>query len=264
MDIKKYKYIDSLRGAAICGVMLTHSAVGSGPTNQILSWFMNYGQMGVQLFYVASAITLCMSWNARVGHEKYPVLNFWLRRLFRIAPMFLVAIGLYVFLQGYGPRYWAPNGINGYFIALTAVFLHGFHPETINSVVPGGWSIAVEMTFYAIFPILVCRVGGVVPMCLMIFASLILVKHNGTIVHYIFDYPVDQKYIVDNFSNLNFVAQLPVFLFGMLAYIFMASGFNKKSFMVVGGCLLIAMFLEFDSPVFFGSMPRYIVAGVVW
>ena len=34
----------------------------------------------------------------------------------------------------------------------TAFFLHGLHPEAINSVIPGGWSIAVEMTFYLFFP----------------------------------------------------------------------------------------------------------------
>jgi peptidoglycan/LPS O-acetylase OafA/YrhL len=36
----------------------------------------------------------------------------------------------------------------------TALFVHGFHPQSINSVAPGGWSIAIEMTFYAVFPLL--------------------------------------------------------------------------------------------------------------
>ena len=37
---------------------------------------------------------------------------------------------------------------------LTALFLHGWHPETINSVVPGGWSIAAETSFYLLLPLL--------------------------------------------------------------------------------------------------------------
>lgn len=37
---------------------------------------------------------------------------------------------------------------------MTFLFLHGLWPDTINSVVPGGWSIAVEMSFYLLVPFL--------------------------------------------------------------------------------------------------------------
>jgi len=58
--------------------------------------------------------------------------------------MFWLAIPFFLLLTGKGAPAWE--------VATTALFVHGFHPQTINSVVPGGWSIAVEMTFYAVFP----------------------------------------------------------------------------------------------------------------
>lgn len=57
--------------------------------------------------------------------------------------MFWLAIPFFLLLNGKAPA-WE--------VATIALFVHGFHPQSINSVVPGGWSIAVEMTFYAVFP----------------------------------------------------------------------------------------------------------------
>jgi peptidoglycan/LPS O-acetylase OafA/YrhL len=42
---------------------------------------------------------------------------------------------------------------------MTAAFLHGLHPETITSVVPGGWSVADEVLFYCIFPLLAASIS---------------------------------------------------------------------------------------------------------
>jgi hypothetical protein len=42
---------------------------------------------------------------------------------------------------------WALAGVHTSYFVLTALFLHGWNPYTFNSIVPGGWSIAVEMTF---------------------------------------------------------------------------------------------------------------------
>ena len=39
-------------------------------------------------------------------------------------------------------------------VLLNMVFLHALSPTAINNVVPGGWSIGVEMLFYMIAPLL--------------------------------------------------------------------------------------------------------------
>lgn len=219
-DSLKLGYIDALRGYAILAVVLVHSSHNVAPAAGGVQWLMSQGAKGVQLFYIASALTLCMSWTFRASREAAPLRNFFIRRFFRIAPLFYLAIAFYTVMYGLGPRYWAPNGIEWWFIPLTALFAHGFHPETITSVVPGGWSIAVEMNFYLILPFL-----------LMLFRKDIwfFAFFPVTLVMYVLFklfcdqfisplYPADQQYLVYGFSIFNFISQLPVFALGMITW----------------------------------------------
>ncbi len=76
MEIKNHRYIDSLRGLAILGVILVHSGQSAPPVNLNLLWIFGNSAAGVQLFYVISALTLCMSWNMRFGREnRYNTMN---------------------------------------------------------------------------------------------------------------------------------------------------------------------------------------------
>ncbi|MFY0030172.1 hypothetical protein ABTP79_18860, partial [Acinetobacter baumannii] len=63
-------------------------------------------------------------------------------------------------VNGTGPGPNAPFGIGLHQVLLTATFLHGFWPDSVNSVVPGDWSIAAEMTFYLVFPLLMTAFGS--------------------------------------------------------------------------------------------------------
>ncbi|WP_059404403.1 acyltransferase family protein [Pseudomonas sp. RIT-PI-q] len=244
-ETRKYAYIDALRGLAIILVVLVHSSQSVKPTSSMLSWFMNEGARGVQLFYIASAITLCMSWAARKTNELHPVRNFYIRRIFRIAPMFYVAITGFLYLNGTLPTYWAPNGIEWWFVPVTALFLHGFHPETINSVVPGGWSVAVEMTFYLIFPALMW-VKRYYWLAIMLIACLCLQQYNGFIFSHVFVYEERQKYLIDVFSFYNFLSQVPVFIMGVMAYVFLAKEKAlTKTYVVVGGVVFALLLTEF-------------------
>src|SRR5450830_1778034 len=227
-DIKKYDFIDALRGMAILGVILVHSSQSVAPTNATLLWFMSEGARGVQLFYVASALTLCMSCVARSSHETFPIRNFYIRRFFRIAPMFYIAILSYIFVNGFSPSYWAPNGIEWWFVPITAAFLHGFHPETITSVVPGGWSIAVEMSFYFILPFLLPHIKSIKSCAFFFVISLVLSGLNLLIVPHIFSYPESQQYLLKNFSFLNFLGKLPVFVIGIFGYLILREKYPRK------------------------------------
>ncbi|MEG0244933.1 MAG: acyltransferase [Pseudomonas sp.] len=220
-NIKKYDYIDALRGVAIALVVLVHASQSVKPLSDVLMRIMAEGARGVQLFYIASAITLCMSWSARRKDDLRPVRDFYLRRIFRIAPMFYLAIVLFLFLNGAVASYFAPNGISWWFVPVTALFLHGFHPETINSVVPGGWSVAVEMTFYLIFPLLV-RIEKLKYLLLLLAVSLLLQKVNAPIAGLVFQYEPAQRYLIDVFAFYNFISQFPVFVMGLITYRYLA------------------------------------------
>jgi peptidoglycan/LPS O-acetylase OafA/YrhL len=261
-DIKKYDFIDALRGLAILGVVLTHSSQRVAATNAMFQWFMSEGARGVQLFYVASALTLCMSWMARSPHDTFPIRNFFIRRFFRIAPMFYVGILLYIFLNGFSPTYWAPNGIKWWFVPTTAAFLHGLNPETINSLVPGGWSIAVEMSFYLILPFLLVYVKSIRACLFLFILSLLLYGLNRLIIPHMFIYPENQQYIVSDFHSLNLFGQLPVFSLGILCYLILRNNYPRKQIGIVGGLLLVVFLLLLRYPV--PKVPQHIIAGVLF
>src|SRR5271167_4323229 len=115
--ITRYAYIDAVRGYAILMVIAVHTSHYFDLPAPLATVFAQ-GARGVQLFFVASALALCFSWTARKESAK----SFYARRLFRIAPMFWLAIIVFVWLYGTSPRLFAPEGIGARHIAMTALF----------------------------------------------------------------------------------------------------------------------------------------------
>jgi len=88
---KKLAHIDSLRGIAILLVIFVHTAQS---VPDMPRWALNitkYGQLGVQLFFVLSAITLIYSTQQREGESSH-LKKYFIRRFFRIAPLYYVGI----------------------------------------------------------------------------------------------------------------------------------------------------------------------------
>jgi peptidoglycan/LPS O-acetylase OafA/YrhL len=220
LDVKKYAFIDALRGYGVLGVVLVHSSQFVAPDSHALKVMMSNGARGVQLFYIASAMTLCMSLHSRISREAHWLRNFFVRRLFRIAPMFYIAIIGYLLLYGFAPRYWAPNGMDWRSVALTVFFINGFNPETINSVVPGGWSIAVEFNFYLMLPLLFLHLKTRTSLvAFFAFSVALYAVSTIALLHFLSSrYPLDQQYLVAEFCRINIISQLPIFSLGMIAY----------------------------------------------
>jgi exopolysaccharide production protein ExoZ len=53
------------------------------------------GWVGVNVFYFVSAMTMCLMWTQRET-ESHPTRKFYIRRFLRIAPLFWLAIPLYL------------------------------------------------------------------------------------------------------------------------------------------------------------------------
>lgn len=210
-SISRERPLDQLRGIAILLVIASH-AVQYFPTGlALVDRVCGFGRFGVQLFFIVSAYTICMMWDRRAG-EPRAVQRFFFRRAARIAPAFWIALPLYLLLCGTGPSFSAPQGIGPLEVGLSAVFLHGFWPSTINAVVRGGWSIADEMMFYAIFPLLALRVYlawaaiGSAIVSIFLFAPAVRAWLPGP------------EPLLEQFASLNLIQQLPAFFTGMLVY----------------------------------------------
>lgn len=178
--------------------------------------------MGVQLFFIASAYTLCLSASRR-KNERHPLIKFGIRRYFRIAPAYYLGILLYFFIsliesQSTHGIFIIPEKYNAINIISNLTFVHGFFPPANNNIVPGGWSIGTEMAFYALFPALfyiadkklktprdigVFIFAGILCSQFVLFA----LKSNGYTV------------CKNNFLYFNLINQLPVFLIGIGYYV---------------------------------------------
>jgi peptidoglycan/LPS O-acetylase OafA/YrhL len=182
--------------------------------------FTDAGAYGVHLFFVASAFTLFWSQHRRTRAERRPTLNYFLRRFFRIAPLFWLAIPFFLWWNGAGPQYWAPHGLGWLDVLLTACFAHGWNPTTINSVVPGGWSIAVEANFYLLVPALFKRLTNL-RRCLWFFIGCVAGQAMlNAAMRPVFPRMLapDEQYLADLMHTLWLPSQLPVFAAGFALY----------------------------------------------
>lgn len=220
----KFKYIDSLRGLAVLAVIMVHcSQLGDSDhiPKKLMSIFSN-GDKGVQLFFIASAFTLFLSLNYRNENSSK---NFFIKRFFRIAPMYYFAICYYLLQEGFGARYWLGdiNHISFINIFSNITFTHGFCPYWINSLVPGGWTIAVEMLFYCFVPFLFKMIKNINHAFYFVLISLVVrIIFN----YFLFRTPlINSEYLWQSFLFFYFPNQLPVFSLGILLYFMI---FNEK------------------------------------
>jgi peptidoglycan/LPS O-acetylase OafA/YrhL len=248
---KRYAYIDAIRGYAILLVIAVHSSQYFDDLPVAVRTLADQGARGVQLFFVASAMTLCMSWQARNDGA----LSFYIRRFFRIAPMYYLSIPLFLWTRGFGPSIYAPDGIGWRHILMAATFTHGLMPDTITSVVPGSWSIADEMMFYSIFPLLMLGsdrirfVAAALAAMAVVWVCFGIQRNSYAYAMHITDPAWRAAW--GTFLYLWFVQQLPCFLFGMLAFKWMAEGRAVRRPAAIVLISLLAMVLV----AFFPALP---------
>lgn len=220
----KLPHVDSMRGIAILLVVMVHTAQSVDAKPEALRLFTDYGQMGVQVFFVASAYTLCHSWfgRAEAGDR---LSAFWIRRYFRIAPLYCLGIPLYLLVEtlwsaarGEGAAV-PPQYLDASNILANLAFVHGFVPEANNNIVPGGWSIGTEMAFYAVFPLLAWALSAAAargrPALLAMAVAAVALSQTAL-------GPAMALTGLDignnGFLYFNLLVQLPVFVFGMVYY----------------------------------------------
>lgn len=149
-EVSRYPYIDALRGWAILGVLLCHLAWPLQAMFLPAGDWMKAGMYGVQLFYIVSACTLFMSLKNRAEGT---VLYYFMRRAFRIWPMYFIALAAYYVYGLTSPErlHFQHMDLNN---ILAHVFMvHAWHPMTINNILIGGWSVGIEETFYLFVPL---------------------------------------------------------------------------------------------------------------
>ncbi|SHF07119.1 acyltransferase family protein [Dysgonomonas macrotermitis] len=215
----KLGYIDALRGWAVIGVLLVHClGYGNEIYPSILNDIAENGGRGVQLFFIVSAFTLFLSLSRRNDKNTNIYRGFFIRRFFRIAPMFYLAI-IYFTIERY---FWGvltpdiPPELTSSSIISTFFFVHGFNPYWINTVVPGGWTISVEMVFYCLVPFLFMKIKNMNQASIFILITILL---QHVITNLLKVYPfTDDPTLNQHFLYYYLPNQLPVFACGIFMF----------------------------------------------
>jgi exopolysaccharide production protein ExoZ len=207
-------YIDALRGYAILIVVVVHTLVLNSDVSPLLTGQLLRGGFGVQLFFVVSALTLTQSWRERGDGA----LAFFVRRLFRIAPMFWAAIIVFYYLPWPWGPFWNHENITIGDMLLTTALAHGIHPLTFNAVVPGGWSIAVEAGFYLIFPLVMVLATSLRNALLVLAVALALTWPWTRLALFLFADSGATGAAQEYYATRWLPSQLPVFMCGVATY----------------------------------------------
>lgn len=163
--------------------------------------------LGVQLFFVLSAFSLFFSTQSRVGKNQW-VQDYFIRRFFRIAPLFYLMISVW---------YWVSNvdfnqKIPAYDVLLNFLFLFNLVPEKQDSIVWAGWTIGVEMLFYAILPVLLVYIRN-------IRGALVLLAVGVTVTTAArMAYDSSAQTLIQAYGHHSFLSQFGVFCAGIFSY----------------------------------------------
>lgn len=198
---------DALRFWAALAIILYHALLLPGIEPSGSFWVIrNFGGFGVPLFFALSAFVLCHGYHGRLETAD-AMRGFYLRRLFRIGPLFYVvgAVSLAFFYTAYGRVVGTAD------LVTSATFTFGLFPQHHQGFVWASWSIGVEMLFYAIFPLLTVVVRDWRSACLGFVgaAGMAALWAQGFKAA-----PAD----LQSFASLALPAQLPFFTAGMVAY----------------------------------------------
>jgi peptidoglycan/LPS O-acetylase OafA/YrhL len=147
------KQIDALtatRGFAAIAVVIFHFGLDVFPFNHI--GILKSGNLAVSYFFVLSGFVMLYTYENKTPTYR----EFIIKRIARIVPLYLLAILISIapaiVLATLGKQDTPPDFWTSLFLNIT--FLQAYVPGYVYGINNPGWSLSVEMMFYALFPFL--------------------------------------------------------------------------------------------------------------
>ena len=211
--MRRLDFEEILRGLAALYIVVSHMTLVPDPHLEIPHWAQAVvlsGGTAVTLFFVVSAFSLCHTMKAHAG-EPHATRDFYVRRLFRIAPLFYVML---LFTSVRDVLYFgAWHSVSEW--AKSLLFVFNFFPGSEQGIVWASWTIGVEMVFYLVFPLLFVRFLSFSGLIALAFATLLVTVVFHEIV---VNLPIPGA-IQTSFYKFSFFRHLPVFVIGMLCWL---------------------------------------------
>jgi len=222
----KLDYIDALRGIAALSIFFYHIYGTVGPITKwaypiqiIPERFVSLTLAGIPLFFIISAFTLYLSLDKKAG-EKRKFLKFYLRRFFRIAPLFYVLL-IFVVLDSLITQ----KGILSWLDVLANfTFTFNLVPQYSTSLFNGGWTIGVEMLFYVVLPLIFIKVNNMRRSILLFVGIYLLSKEIRPLLGSIIGENIMTS---TNYNYYNFFHWAYIFPVGIICYLIYKSHLPK-------------------------------------
>jgi peptidoglycan/LPS O-acetylase OafA/YrhL len=230
--------IHGLRGIAALTVVLYHLVHIGGvtPPNAFAFITRDFGY-SVHLFFIISAYSLMHSTESKINHPHW-LRDYFIKRFFRIAPLFYVMLFLFIAVGLY-PMAGAENITN---LILNLSFTFGFVPAT--GIVWGGWSVGVEMIFYAIFPVLILIIKTYRVATIFLIISIVLAStlRSALTLQYL---GLDSNAKFD-WSYFSFASNVCFFTMGIHAYFLSKRFINATRYFVPIISIVIILVMLFS------------------
>ena len=227
--LTRLDFLDSLRCFAIIYVVVSHLVLIPQPNLAIPEWIaafiINGGDAGVSLFFVLSAFSLSYSIDARSG-EAMLTRKFYIRRFFRIVPLFYFMMVVYWIRDAVAFGILHPVSE----VLINASLLFNLIPACIAGFVWASWTIGVIAVLYLIFPVIHRYIRNLYRALALFIVAVMSAWGWSYFIKY---YGVTTGYLkADEVSfawGFGFLQHLPVFVCGIAVYHLFFDYFRKTS-----------------------------------
>jgi peptidoglycan/LPS O-acetylase OafA/YrhL len=268
-DHSYFPEIDGIRFLAIGMVILYHafnyldSMAGSLPeiARDDYYWFRIFllnGDRGVELFFVLSGFILCLPFAKQYinGGKKVELKRYYLRRLTRLEPPYIIAITALFLLQLAMHIHPASELVPSWLASL--IYAHYLILRHIPLLTVVAWSLEIEIQFYLLAPILF----RILKLPIVWRRTLLIIAIAGTVtLQHLFPAPSDL---------LTLYSYIQYFLTGILLADFYVSrtaeGFFSRSFVPIISliCLVAIIYMPILNKLYYKEGPDVFLARVMF
>ncbi|CDZ76214.1 Acyltransferase family protein [Legionella massiliensis] len=245
------KGIDTIRMVSAFMVIVFHAtALPKLTPPNIVAAILPYFGMAVPLFFAVSGFIIAYVYQGKLS-ENDSIINFYIKRFFRIAPLFYSMLVVWMITA-----YIVWDKLYPFSeIIINLSFLFNNVPNQQESIVWAGWSIGVEMIFYFLFPLI------------SLFTTNVRCALIGLVLSLLLAMMAHAQYTeigVPTYGYMNSSNQFCYFMSGMLAFhIWCKSGFRQSQKAVVIRTLLMILAIAIvvgivaSNLIFIGNTEKY-------